>query len=228
MQTTDTPPDPRLARLAGGLYLSLAILAGWAEFGLRAGVLVPGDAQATASAILADPGRFRLAFLADTFAAALDAALVVPIFLLFRAAGPGLGAVAAIFRLMHSALMAGALMFHLGAVLVLQGQGMAAAPMALTLTELHANGYDLGLVFFGIHLILLAVLVRHSPWMPRVFAPLLAAGGAVYVAGSTIRFLAPDLLGAFQPAYTLPALAEIGFALWLLFRGTGGSAAVPA
>ena len=42
------------ARAAGLAYLGVAILAGFAEFSVRTGMVVPGDAAATMSNIAAD------------------------------------------------------------------------------------------------------------------------------------------------------------------------------
>ena len=55
----------RLARVAGVLYLAVAILAGFAIQFVRPKVYVSGDAAATAQNIAANEGLFRLGFLAD-------------------------------------------------------------------------------------------------------------------------------------------------------------------
>ena len=45
-----------LARLAGLLYLILAVSGGWAELAVRSGIRVPGDAAATAGGACATGG----------------------------------------------------------------------------------------------------------------------------------------------------------------------------
>ena len=55
----------RLARIAGVLYLAVAILSGFAIGFVRPKVYVSGDAAATAQNIAANEGLFRLGFLAD-------------------------------------------------------------------------------------------------------------------------------------------------------------------
>lgn len=55
----------RLARIAGVLYLGVAVFATFAEFFVRASVYVPGDAAGTAEKIAANPGLIRTGFMAD-------------------------------------------------------------------------------------------------------------------------------------------------------------------
>jgi hypothetical protein len=54
-----------LARLAGLLYLSLAVCGGWAELAVRSGIRVPGEAAATAAHVVEQASLMRLAFAAD-------------------------------------------------------------------------------------------------------------------------------------------------------------------
>jgi len=52
----------------------------------------------------------------------------------------------------------------------------------------------------------------------KVFGVGLAIAGLVYLAGSGLRFFAPDLSPTFMPAYGLTILAETAFCLRLLFQ----------
>ena len=54
-----------LARAAGVLYLLLALLGSWAHLVARGAVHVPGDAAATAAAIVEHEQLFRLSLAAD-------------------------------------------------------------------------------------------------------------------------------------------------------------------
>jgi len=53
------------ARLAGVFYLVLAVCGGFSELVVRAGVVVTGDAAATAATVRASAGLFRIAFATD-------------------------------------------------------------------------------------------------------------------------------------------------------------------
>jgi len=219
--TTLTPDLARHARLAGLLYLVVIVTGLGAELCLRGPLIAPGDAQATADAILAAPGRFRMALAADLVMAICDAGLAVLLYLVFRAIAPGLALAALVFRLIQTVLIAVSLMALLTAWLVLaRAEAIGEAPqIALVFLDLHAHGYDLGLVFFGLANLILAAPVRRSGFVAAAFGAGLAGAGLVYLVGSGLRFFAPELLSAFLPAYALPILAETAFCLRLLFPG---------
>jgi hypothetical protein len=212
--------DRPTATAAGLLYLTVIACGLTAELGLRAGLAVPGDPGATAANLLAAPGRFRLSVALDTLMALADVALAVLLFHLFRPAGPLLAALAAAFRLVQTAVVASGLAALHGAVRLLDAGALpadTAAALAALRLEDHAHGYDLGLAFFALACALLGVLIRRSGagWLGL----LVMAAGAVYLTGTALRVLAPELAAGFAPAYAVPLLSEVGLCLWLL--GTG-------
>lgn len=205
------------ARLAGGIYLLLIACGIWSEVAARGALIVPGDALNTADRILGNPGILRASLAADTVMAICDVALGVLLFVLFRPFAPVLSLMALAFRLVQAALIGGGLVLFYGALLLLQADGTP--ELALVLLDMHAHGYDLGLVFFAMNSLLMGALILTSGAVPRALGGLLVLAGAVYMAGSGLRFLAPDLSPAFAPAYGVTLLAELAFALWLLAKG---------
>jgi len=179
-----------------------------------------GDADATAAAVLAASGQLRLAIAADLVMALSDAGLAILLYLIFRTMAPGLALSAMVFRLIQTVLIAASLMALLTAWLVLtRAEGLADAPaLALVFLDLHAHGYDLGLVFFGVNSLIMGLLVWRSGLFAKAFGAGLAAAGLVYLVGSGLRFFAPDLASAFTPAYGLTILAETAFCLRLLLQ----------
>ncbi|MGS4947471.1 DUF4386 domain-containing protein [Meridianimarinicoccus sp. RP-17] len=208
----------RRARLSGLLYLVIIVTGLGAELGLRGPLIDLSDADATAAAILAAPGRFRLAIAADLVMALSDAGLAILLYLIFRTMAPGLALSAMVFRLVQAVLIAASLMALLTAWLVLtRAEGLADAPtLALVFLDLHAHGYDLGLVFFGVNSLMMGLLVWHSGIFAKVFGAGLALAGLVYLTGSGLRLLAPEWSPVFAPAYALTILAETAFCLRLL------------
>ncbi|HEY0780362.1 MAG TPA: DUF4386 family protein, partial [Gemmatirosa sp.] len=83
-----------------------------------------------------------------------------------------------------------------------------------------AQGYALGMVFFGAQCLLNGALLARSARVPRPFGVLLGVGGAVYVVDALLRFAAPALAGYTAPVVApAAALGEGALALWLLARG---------
>jgi hypothetical protein len=217
---TITPDLAWKARLAGLLYLVIIIAGLGAELGLRGPLIDFSDADATAAAILAAPARFRLAIAADLVMALSDAGLAILLYLIFCTMAPGLALSAMVFRLIQTVLIAASLMALLTAWLVLtRAEGLADAPtLALVFLDLHAHGYDLGLVFFGVNSLIMGLLVWRSGLFAKAFGAGLAIAGLVYLIGSGLRFFAPDLSSAFMPAYGLTIFAETVFCLRLLLQ----------
>jgi hypothetical protein len=91
--------------------------------------------------------------------------------------------------------------------------------LSMYFLELHGYGYDLGLIFFGLSNLILGYLIIRSDYLPGILGYGLQAAGLVYLAGSFTRFLFPDALSLIQPAYFVPLIAELSFALWLLLKG---------
>lgn len=213
------------ARLAGILYLAIILAGLGAELGLRARLIHPGDAAATASALLAAPGFFRLSIAADLLMALCDAGLAILLYLIFRPVAPTLALAAMIFRLLQTVLIAANLMNLQAAWLILTVDGAAPAAeaqsLALVFLDLHAHGYDLGLVFFGVNSILTGLLIWRSGQFARALGAGLGLAGLVYLVGSGLRFFAPELSGAFAPAYAVTILAETAFCIRLLVQRSG-------
>lgn len=208
----------RTARIAGALYLLIIVLGLTSELLVRARLILPGQAEATAANILAAPGLYRLSVAADAVMLLADIALALLLYRLLAPAGAALSLAAMVLRLMQAAVIATSLLFAYGALLILQG-ALPDPGLALLFLDIHAHGYDLGLLFFGVNALLVGILILRAPYLPGAIGGLLLAAGGVYLAGSSLRFLAPGLVAGFQPAYALTILAEASFCLWLLIRG---------
>ncbi len=222
-----TPASARTrARIAGLLYLVIIVFGIGSEVVLRGPLVDTGDASRTARAILDALGSFRLAIMADLVMAVCDVALAVLLFQILRVVDATLSLTAMVFRLVQAAILGMNLMTLQMALMLLTGAqdvaGLAsdqAQAIALLFINAHGYGYDLGLVFFGVNSLLTGILVWRSTFMPRPVGAGLVAAGAVYLAGSTVRFLAPDLTETFAPAYGIPVIAETAFCLWLIVVG---------
>lgn len=216
------PILPQQARYAGLCYLIIILCGVGSEVALRGPLIDLGSAEATAMAIEAETLRFRLSIMADVVMALADAALAVLLFLMFRAVSGALALGALIFRLLQSGLIAAGLLYLQAALLVED------ADLALGFIALHAYAYDLGLIFFAVNCFLTGVLIIRSGFVPRILGVGIGLSGLVYLTGSVLRFLAPDLHGLIAPAYIIPLIAETAFCVWLLFLAGHGKRAATA
>lgn len=211
---TSAPRDHRrLARLAGLLYLVIILCGVWSEGVVRAGLIAQGNPDATLAALEDGLWLLRLSLAADTVMALADVALAVVFLSLLSPVGAVLARIAAAMRLVQAATIAASLVL-LSGVPALVARGDASA--ILSLTGMHATGYDIGLIFFGVNSLVMAILLRRAGGVPHALCWAIAASGLVYLAGSYLRLLAPQLHAGFQIAYLVPLLAETGLCLWLL------------
>ena len=105
--TTEAEPSARpgrasvqvYARVAGLMYLLVALLAPFAEFFVRKGLIVPGDPAATAANVVASESLFRAGFASDLAVFVMEVALAAVLFVLFRPVSRPLALVMAFARL---------------------------------------------------------------------------------------------------------------------------------
>jgi hypothetical protein len=214
-KVTDMKPphaDPNLSRIAGVLYLTIILCGLSAELLLR-GPLLQGTPDQISQALSVNIGQLRLSLIADIVMLLADVALALVFFSLLRHISEPLALAAMVFRLGQAVLIGASLMALASAPLLL-----ADAPrIAVHMTELHAIGYDVGLVLFAVNSGIMSVLLWRSA-VPNVIAGGIAASGLVYATGSLIHLVMPDWVAAVEPAYLIPMLAESALCFWLLIR----------
>jgi hypothetical protein len=214
--------SPRVkARIAAVLYLLEGAPAVFQQV-VIAGLVVSGDAAATAANVVAHETLFQLWFAAALLAVAFHIAYTVLFYDLFKPVNRMIALVAASISLVACALQAFATLFQLAPLLVLAdgnsfgvfapGQAQALALLFLTL---HTQAFNIYLIFFGFWLILSGYLILRSTFFPRIIGVLLALDGVGWA-----MFLWPPLATALYPVISIvAALAEIPLVLWLLVVG---------
>jgi len=219
--------NPRfLSRIAGLLYLVIIIFGISSELLIRSRLIHAGDFPATAEAILNFQGLFRVGFFADSLMCLSDVVLALLLYFLLRPAGRILALAALFFRLTQTAVLALNLLNYHAAILLINGDGYSSSmgpdqvrALSSFFLDLHSHGYDLGLLLFGVHCLILGWLILKSGYFPRALGILVMAAGPVYLIGSYTRFLFPDLVTTIQPIYLITIISELSLCLWLLLRG---------
>jgi hypothetical protein len=205
-----------LAVIAGGLF---------AEVAVRQSLVVPGDAEATARAILANETLWRLGV--ATHLLYLVPALAVNVLVsgLFRATEPTLARLALVFGAAAVTVEAVALTQLYAPLAVIEGGAALVAlggtPASIYLgTRLFAAGFAFSLLLFAGFCIAIGALILRSRRLPRVIGGLMVLAGVCYVVNTLAMVLSPLLWKALNPTILLPILiAELSLALWLLLKG---------
>lgn len=217
----------RNARVAGLLYLLLAITAPVRLMVIPSALFVRGDATATAANIAARESLFRLGIVADLLAATLLLFLVLALHRLFEPVDRRYSVLVVILGglmvtpiyFLNALNDAAALLLVRGAdFLSVFDQGQRDA-LALLFLRLHHQGVLVNEIFWGLWLFPLGALVYKSGFLPRFLAVWLFLNGLAYLALSLTGLLLPqheDLLGRIA----FPALlGELVTLLWLLVGG---------
>jgi len=218
------------ARWAGVGYLVIIVTGIYAEFFVRAGLIVPGDAAATASNVAASRLLFRSALASELLMLSADVAVGLALYMVFRRVSEGIALLAAFFRLTHAAVVAGGLLTVYVPLLLLGDAGYVTAvatpereALSLLLLDAHAYAYAIGLVFFGVYCALIGWLIVRSRYVPRPLGYLLFVAAAGYLIDSFARTLLSnyaDYESVLGMIVLLPAfVAELSFSLWLVVKG---------
>lgn len=224
----------RLARIAGLLYLIVAVFAAFAFYS-RAAVFAPGDAATTANNVVADAGLVRLGIAADLIQATAFLLLALVLYELLRHVNQSAARAMVTFVAVAVAVMCLNMVHQFAALVIatepsyVDGLGVGPADaLVLLMLDVHGSGFLFAQIFFGLWLLPLGILVYTSGMFPRWLGVLLIIGCAGYLVDTFARLIAPDQ-GAMLSPYLVaaPTLAEITMVLWLLMRGVP-PAPVPA
>lgn len=242
----DPKLSPRtLSRIAGALYLLIIALGTFGEAFVRARIVAPEDAAATAANLRALESVWRVGVAAEMVLLMCAVALTLILYVLLRPVSRELALLAAFFHLVTIAVEGAAAIFLTATLFPVGGAAYLGAfqPEQLAaLTSLsirsHGHGFGLALVFFGGFCLVAGHLIYRSRYMPRALGLLLVLAGGCYLVNSFALILSPAVSARLFPAILIPAfVAELSLALWLLVKGisperwagrTVGALAAPA
>ena len=212
------------ARIAGVLGILTLIAGGFGEAYVPSAIVTPGNAAATARAILTEESLFRWGFAGYLVEALCDAGLTVAFWVLVRPVHRTLAMGMVVFRIISTCGFAAAMMLWFGALSVLDGASRVAtlppeqqSALAYSLIEISGFGQALFSMFYGIANVIFGWLVHRSGYLPRVFGIGLMAMGVAFSLRTFLLVLAP--------AYASPLLLATAaivfppFVLWLLVKG---------
>jgi hypothetical protein len=213
-------PRPR-ARTIAVVYLLYFLTAILGEFFLK-GLVVDGDATATANNILAHQTLFRLGLATGLIATACYIAVTALFYGLFKPVNRSLSLLAAFFSLVGCAITAFGSLFQLAPLVVLGGSQYLSVfkveqlrAIALMFLELNTQTANICLVLFGFYDLLIGFLMFRSVFLPRILGVLMALAGLGW-----LTFLYPPLANSLSPyVLVLGFLAELLLMLWLLVKG---------
>ena len=203
----------RRASLTAGIALALIIVfAIFGEYGAVRTLITPGDAGRTAQDILGSEGLFRLGIASLFVVVILDIIVAAALFILFEPVNRSLSTMTAWFRAAYAAVYLVAISQLVVAL------GLLGDPnQALRAVDAYDTIWHVGLVLFGVHLLLLGLLAYRSGFMHKVFGILLVIAGLGYLVDGFGAVLVPNYsINISQFTF----VGEATLMLWLLIKGS--------
>ena len=209
----------RTAAVIGGLGLLLmAILAPIAQFGVLQGLIVDGDAAATAANIAESEGVFRIAIGCFLLVAVLDVVVALALYMVFRPVNGFLSGLTAMIRIVYGAMFAVSLTGLVTAAQLATGTNQDSAQV-LASVDAFQTGWDIALTVFGLHLLLLGILVFRSGAWGGILGLLVLVTSAGYLIDGWGRLLLP---GYDLTLVTFTFVGVVVLMIWLLWQGVRG------
>jgi len=216
------------ARVAGLLYLILAITSIFGLVYVPSKIVVPDDTLATVNNIIASKMMFRLGIISNLIYLIVFVFLVLSFYNLLKDVHKKLA------MLMVSLVIVGVPaaflneLNHLAILILLNGgeflkvfesnQQYALAQLFLSLYE---YGNNMVGIFWGLWLLPLGLLIIKSKFIPQIIGVLLIIGCFGYVISGFTFLVSPHYGRIVFPIVTMPsAIAEVVTILWLLIKGT--------
>lgn len=218
------------ARIAGALYLTIAVCGGFSIGYVPSQIVVAGDASSTAANLMGQLGLFRLGVLADSAVILLEIAITIILYQMFRTTSPRLALIAMVSRLGMIVVMGiNLLLWVMPYVLLTQPVGLNPSDsqaFAQIFFEAHALGIFVWQLFFGAHLLALGWVILRSQIVPRLLGWGLFIGAFGYLIQGLVELTFTDVAAldiTIIGLLVIVTLSELGFGFWLLVRGLRGT-----
>ena len=202
----------RTASVTAGLALALmTVVAPLSVFGAIDTLITPGDAAQTAQNIADSQSLFRWGIAGLILVVILDIVVAVALLTLFRPVNRSISIMAASFRIAYAAV------YLVAIIQLVLALGLLGDPaVAMRAIDAYNTIWLVGLVLFGVHLLLIGYLAYRSGYMAKVFGILLVVAGLGYIADGFGAVLVPGYaldIGRFT------FVGEVALIFWLLIKG---------
>ncbi len=195
--------------------------------GVTPGLIVPGDAVATADKITESVGLFRVGIIGWLIAIVGDVVRAWAFYVFFKRVNKSIALLAAWWMLLHDAIFGFANTCLIIVSELLSGSGYFAGlpldtvhPIMMLLLKTHFYGFEIGLFFFSFHLILLGYLALKSGFVPKIIGVLVLIAGFGYLVDSAGLIMLPNYPEILTYILALPNIVgEVALVTWLAFKG---------
>lgn len=223
-----------VARMAGLFYLAYIVIYAASTF-IQGKPIVWGDAAATANAIEASQGIFRLGIAMELIAALLFLLAAWSLYALFKPFNKDLALLFLLLNLVGVGIECVTTTIHFMALMLDTGSASMAAfkpdqmqTLGLIFLKVSGFGNMTCTLFYGVWLFPLGVLAIKSRLLPKIFGILLILDGISLMISFVQIWFFPGYEKWTYPLYPIMFIAEFGLGLWLAIMGVNDRTSTPA
>lgn len=221
--------NKRMARIAGLLYLLMAVLGLIAEIFFRQKLFVVADMAATANNILSNTFLYRIGITSDILMALVYLLTALVLYKLLSPVDKNMAGAMVVFTTAGSVLLMFNVLNELAPLYILSGGEYLSAfntaqlqSLAMFFYNLYQHGYMIGQIFFALWVLPLGVLIYKSGFIPKVFGILFAIEAIFGVITVIVHFLMPN--ATVETIMMVPMMiAEFSFMFYLMIVGINES-----
>jgi hypothetical protein len=189
-------------------------------------LIVPGNATATASNVLASEMIFRVGIVAVLISSVVFVLLVMALYRLLGAVNKTHASLMVALVLVSVAIGFVNEVNNIAALILFRGPAFLSAfdkpqldALGVLFLRLRGQGLVVNGIFWGLWLFPFGVLVMRSGFIPRILGVLLIVNGVAYVLASLTSLLAPAYAAVVNRFAFIPETGELWIMLWLLIKG---------
>ncbi|MFZ3590563.1 DUF4386 domain-containing protein [Bacillus sp. DJP31] len=222
--------DQRKSALIAGTSLIIMTLAASFSYGFAHGSLVVhGNVSATFNNILSSTILFKAEIFGWLIILICDIVVAWAFFIFMKPLSKNLSLLAAWLRLTYATILGLAILNLVVVMLLTNGSNYLSAfdtdqlqAQVMLFLEAFEVIWSIGLIIFGVHLFVVGYVASKSESIPKIISILLLVASIGYILTHLCKTFLPqyDAFMLLDFVFILPMIVgELGFGLWLLFRG---------
>ena len=222
----DISPTKKKARIAGLLYVLLAITGVFTLIYVPSTLFVFGDAAATADNITSSELLFRTGILSGLISNVIFVFLVLALYRLLKDISHKQAILMVLLVVISVATTFANTFNQIAALILLSGADFLSVfekpqldSAAYAFLRLHSQGLQIIQIFWGLWLFPFGLLVYKSLFIPKILGVLLLIAGFAYLLSSFTFLILPQYMTTISPLISLLEMGELPIIFWLLIVG---------
>jgi len=202
----------------------MAAIAGFSYGYVHSSLVIAGDISTTSRNIASSIMLFKAEIIGWVVILILDVIVAWSFYIFLKPLNQELALLTSWLRLTYAAIL-GIAILNLIYVLLLSNNVSVTDPLQENVTfylEAFEMIWSVGLIVFGVHLLIVGWITFHSNSIPKIISILivLAAIGYIGIHLCKTFLIEQNIITTIELIFNIPMIAgELGFGLWLLFKG---------